>query len=93
MSSPTYNQLDKKLIDLIEDTLDVTLNIATDSEVMGHVLTIASMLLAINAWKRGKNMLGIRLLETGWVVIPSLLPQIIFLFIMKKPCLNPENNS
>ena len=70
----TYNQPDKKLIDQIEDTLDVTLNIATDSEVMDHVLTIASMLLAINAWKRGKNLLGIRLLETGWVVIPSLLP-------------------
>jgi hypothetical protein len=70
----THNQPDKKLIDQIEDTLDVTLNIATDSEVMGQVLTIASMLLAINAWKRGKNLLGMRLLETGWVLIPSLLP-------------------
>ena len=37
----TYNQPDKKLIDQIEDTLDVTLNIATGSEVMDHVLTIA----------------------------------------------------
>lgn len=50
----------------IEDLLDKALQKATDNQDMQSLLMIANMLLAINSWKRGKDLLGIRLLEQGW---------------------------
>lgn len=50
----------------IEDVLENALNVATDNQDIRTLQVVANMLLATKAWKRGKDLLAVRLLEDGW---------------------------